>query len=196
MIFVVNINSLGITKERQIREIIPTPQGQIEVYEPTMDDISSIIDLQHGDEMMETGVVSFDGATVIKSLFPLLTNISFDGVSEDELQYTIDNPSVHLLITQQVVAQIVAEANKLYAMRVKTELMSAESTMAQMELMGAIPAFIVEKAKGDGNIAKLVEEVKKAEKELVEVVEREELAKRAENAETKISEDSIISTVE
>lgn len=173
----INIKGLTVSQgdERQLRELISTPQGSIEVYEPTLDVLTTIIDLQRDNNLgMEDGTVSFSGVDVIKILFPLLTNIEFEDISDEELAQIIENPSVHLLIAQQVVAQIISEANKLYAERIKTELMNTESTMAQMELMNSIPSLIIEKAKKDGTVAKLLDKVDDARKGLEDAMKREE----------------------
>jgi uncharacterized radical SAM superfamily Fe-S cluster-containing enzyme len=169
----VKISDLKVSQsERQVREYLNTPQGAIEVYEPTLEDIQKIIDMQKAEDM-ENGVVLFDGVQVIRELFPMLTNIDLGDLTDEQLEEVIENPSIHLLTAQQFVAQIVAEANKLYAERVKTELMNAESTMAQMELISTIPTTIIENAKKEGKIGELVEKVEKASKELDEAIKRE-----------------------
>ncbi|PGA05630.1 hypothetical protein [Bacillus mycoides] len=169
----IEITSLGVA-ERQIRELIRTPQGNIEVYEPTVNDIADIVDLQRDKGLgMDDGKIAFEGVDVIKTLFPLLTNIDFGDISDEELGKIIDNPSIHLLIAQQYVAQIVAEANKLYAQRVKTELMNTDSTLAQMELLNTIPSIIVENAKRDGKMAELVDKVVEVSGELEQAIEKE-----------------------
>ena len=168
-------------KNRTIRELITTPQGNIEVYEPRIEDIQAIIDLQREQNFgAETGVVRFDGAVVIRSLYPMLTNINLGELTDEELEEVIENPSIHLLIAQQVIAQIVAESNKLYAERVKTELMNAESSLAQAEIMNQLPQFIIEKAKGDGKIAELVQKVEEASEKLEEVIEKDKVDEKSE----------------
>jgi hypothetical protein len=176
MVFLgINIKGFALSEQRQIRELVNTPQGTIEIYEPSIDDIAVIVDLQRNQDFgSETGVVSFDGVTVIRELFPLLTNIDLTDSTDEELGKIIANPTVHLLIAQQIVAQIVAESNKFYAERLKTELMQTESKMAQMELLSTIPSLIIEQAGKDGKIADLVEAVEHAEKELSEAIEREQ----------------------
>lgn len=184
----VNITGLKVQQDtKTIREIINSPQGQIEVYEPTMEDMQNIVDLQRGEGYV-TGTVSFDGRDVIRQLFPMLTNIDLGDLSDEELEDIIHNPSIHLLMTQQVVAQIVFESNKLYAERIKTELMNSESTMSQVELMNSIPALIMEQAKGDGKVADLVNKVEEAGKELEEAMKEEEKSEVAEGIEKESNE--------
>jgi hypothetical protein len=178
MVFLgINIKGFKVanSEERQLREMINTPQGTIEVYEPTMDMLSDIIELQRTQNFgADTGTVSFDGIQVVRTLFPMLTNVDLSDSTDEELSEIIENPSVHLLIAQQVVAQIVAEANKLYAQRIKTELMNSESTMAQVELMNSIPSLLIEKAKGEGKVSELVQKVEEAGKELEEAIRKEQ----------------------
>ncbi|WP_151035690.1 hypothetical protein [Bacillus wiedmannii] len=169
----IEITSLGVA-ERQVRELVRTPQGNIEVYEPTVDDIADIIDLQRDKGLgMDGGKIAFDGVDVMKTLFPMLTNIDFGDISDEELGKIIENPSIHLLIAQQYVAQVVAEANKLYAQRVKTELMNTDSTLAQMELLNTIPSIIVENAKRDGKMAELMDKVVEVSDDLEKAIEKE-----------------------
>lgn len=175
MVFLsINIKSLGLSSGKQIRETINTPQGVIEVYEPTKEMIGEIIDTQHSLGIgAEDDTVSFTGSEVIKNLFPILTNIDLTDLPDEELEEIIENPSIHLLIAQQLVAQILSEANKLYAERVKTELKNADSAIAQMDLIQAIPQMIVERAKVDGNVKELMESVEQAEGALNEAIEKE-----------------------
>lgn len=181
----VNIKDLGIIntgENRQVRESISTPTGIIEVYEPTIEDITEIINLQK-EEDMKRGIVDFSGEDVIRNLFPLLTNIDFGDITDEELQEIIENPSVHLLTAQQIVAQIVTEANKLYFERMKTEIMNADSTMTQMELLAKLPQMIIDKAKenGEGKVYELAKKMEEVGKELDEALEREGLNDLEEN---------------
>jgi hypothetical protein len=176
IILAIKIQDLTVRKdERQVRDLVNSPQGAIEIYEPTVEDLAKIIDLQAGKGMDgNTEVVSFEGTEVIKNLFPLLTNIDMTDLSDEEIKSAIDNPSVHLLIAQQLVAQIVQEANKLYLEQIRTGMMESDSMMGQVELMNAIPAMIMEKAKGDGKVSQLVSKVEQVGKELEEALAREQ----------------------
>lgn len=161
---------------REVRELINSPQGMIEVYEPTIEDIAQIIEWQHDNGFgMGNDTISFEAVDVLKKLFPLLTNIDFSNVDDEALQKVIDRPSIHLLIAQQIIAQIVAEANKLYAQRMKTQLLNAESSMAQVELINTMPSLIVETAKRNGRVGELLEKAEKIGNELEEAIKKEEL---------------------
>lgn len=165
---------------KQVREYINTPTGTIEVYEPTLDMVNDILEIQKEDGFdFASDIVSFNEDTLLKKIFPLLTNVETGDLSDEELQSIIDNPSIHLLIAQNVVAQIISEANKLYAERLKTELASAETVLAQSDLLSAIPSMISEHAKRNPEVADSLKQIEKAQEELQEMIEEEE--KKEEN---------------
>ncbi|QRV11480.1 hypothetical protein JR311_19960 (plasmid) [Bacillus velezensis] len=189
----VNIEGLKV-QEKQIRELINTPQGTIEIYEPSINDVERIIEIYRGNGFnIEDNVATFDGVQVLKEFFPLLTNIEFGDITDEEIQEIVENPSVHFLITQQVTAQIVAESIKLYSQRVKTELMKSDSMMAQMELLEAIPSLIVDQAKKDSKVSELLDNVVKVEGELKEAIDRQS---ENEKEEASLNSDSISSESE
>jgi hypothetical protein len=156
-------------KERLIRDYINTPSGVIEIYEPTADDVAAIIDIERGLGLdIDTNTIAFDDVTVATKIFPLVTNITINELEEDELRDILKNPSVHLIQAKHIVAQILAEANKAYTLRLKTELIQSDSQIAQMELINAIPAAIMDRAKRDGRHAELNGEIVKLNKDIEE----------------------------
>lgn len=172
----ISISQLGLFgNTRKVREYINSPSGQIEIYEPTVQDADVIIDLQR-EEGFDFGqdTIRFDELLVLKRLFPLLTNIETDKLSDEELNKIIENPSIHLLIAQNIVAQIISEVNKLYAERIKSEIIGAETVLAQAELISSIPNIIREQAKGDKELSALVDKVDRISESMdVEEIEEE-----------------------
>lgn len=172
-----NIRELGLSGERVIRETVKTPTGLIEIYEPNVGEVVFIMDLQRdsmdGESISDLETVSFDGKTVLTKLFPMLTNIDMSNVSEEELINTIENPSIHLLIAQQYVAQIISEINHLYVEQMKTKLKESENVMSMVELMNQIPMAIIESAKQSGQYTELIENVEKLSKEVDEAIVKE-----------------------
>lgn len=162
---------------KTVREYIGTPQGSIEVYEPTLEMVNKILEIQ-----TETGfdyssdVVIFDEMTLLTKIFPLMTNIESDKMTEEELQGVIDNPSIHLLIAQNVVAQIISEANKLYAERLKAELASAETVLAQSDLISSIPNMLNEHAKRNPVVADNLREIEALTTQVEQMIKDEEEA--------------------
>ncbi|PEF30294.1 hypothetical protein CON39_11500 [Bacillus thuringiensis] len=166
-------------EERKIREYVKSPQGMIEIYEPTVKDADAILDLQRGENpnFANSETLRLSGKTVLKALFPMLTNISVEGMSDEELDNAIENPSIHFLLAQKYVSQIVSEVNKLYTEHIKDEIAKADSLISQTELIDSIPSMILEQAKRDPELADIANKVLNS---------REELEKRVGEAESEI----------
>ncbi len=173
----VNISKLGLSNpeiSRSVRERINTPHGAINVFEPSVQDLEMILEIQRKNGFdMQTDFVEFDEQTMVKEIFPLLTDIDFEEMSQEQLDAVLENPTVHLLIAQNVIAQIITEANKLFAHRIKTDLSQAESVLAQVELINAIPSLIEETAKRNPEVAKQVDAIREATLAFAEEMESE-----------------------
>jgi len=182
LILAIQLSNLTVNPDvKKVREYITTPQGAIEVYEPTLDMVNQILEIQAESGFdFASATVEFDETTLLTKIFPLLTNIESDKMSEEELQGVIDNPSIHLLIAQNVVAQIISEANKLYAERLKAELASAETVLAQSDLLNAIPNIMNEHAKRNPLVAENLKEIDKIQAQVEKLVEEEERAQEEE----------------
>ncbi|HFK1543523.1 TPA: hypothetical protein ACGXM3_005345 [Bacillus cereus] len=189
----IKLDSLQVAQEgiRKIREYVNAPQGNIEIYEPTLVDANAIIDLQNAKGMgLENDKIIFDGMTMMKDVFPLLTNIDVSDMSDEEINKTIDNPSVHLLIAQNIVAQIISEINKLYAENMKSEIISADSILAQSELINSIPSALLNHANYNPKVKENLDKIEKTTQD-IENLAKTELLSREEalgNAETAITQ--------
>lgn len=174
----VNISKLGLGNpqiSRLIRERINTPNGAINVFEPSVQDLETILEIQRKNGFdMQTDLVEFNEETMVKEIFPLLTDIDFEGMSQEELDAVLANPTVHLMIAQNIISQIIAEANKLFAHRIKADLANADSVLTQVELISSIPSLIEETAKRNPEVAKQVEAIREATLAFAEDMDSEE----------------------
>lgn len=166
------------SSEKVIRSTIQSPQGVIEVYEPTMEQVTKIVQMaiDTNENAFETGLVKFDAEMTINVIFPMLTNIDLGDSDEETLKDIIQNPSVHLIMTQQVVEGIIHECMTLYALRMQSELKGAESQMAQVELLSTIPQYVLEVAKKDGRSGELAEKYKEISEKVDEIAKAEKEA--------------------
>lgn len=175
----INILDMKVDGEKKrLRESIPSPQGNIEVYEPTMEQVADIVNLaiDGNEKAFETGLVKFDAGMTINVIFPMLTNIDLKDSDEETLKDIIQNPSIHLIMAQQAVELIIHECMSLYAMRMKSELKGAESQMAQIELLQSIPQYVLEVAKKDGRASELAEKYKEVSDKVDEIAKAEKEA--------------------
>lgn len=172
----IQLSNLSVKEDgKSVREYINTPQGRIEVYEPSLAMIDELMTIQRESGFdMSDEVIEFNEITLLTKVFPLLTNIETGDLSDEELQNIIDNPSLHLLIAQNVVAQIISEANKLYAERMKAEIASAETVLAQSDLINSIPSIMNEHAKRNPEVAERLRVIEGLQTEVEKMIEDEE----------------------
>ena len=114
--------------------------------------------------------IEIDEVTVVKDLFPLLTNLNFSEMDDREIRYLVGNPPNWFLTVQNVVKQIVAETELLYYQQELSKISSISSKMALVDLMNAVPNVLIENAKKTGELDKLKEMVEKQTEELENIV--------------------------
>lgn len=190
----INISSLGLPQageERKTRERINTPNGTIEVYEPSLADANQILDIQRENGFdFNSDIVEFDEMMMVTKLFPLLTNIELEDLPKEELQKIVENPTVHLLIAQNIIAQIISEVNQLFAERLKAELASANSLMTQAELISSIPNLVEETAKRSPEVAKNLKAIKETTTEALALIDKEEAELKEVEKATEVKADA------
>lgn len=147
----VKLKDLKAPKERYIREVITTPNGAIRVFEPHLDDIETVLNIQNEDGEKGKDFVEFPDDVVIRQLFPLLTDLDMSDISDEELRDIVENPSIYLLQVQNIVSQIVTEINSMFMQRLKSELLQANAIVDQASLVQAIPQIVSKEARRLGN---------------------------------------------
>lgn len=179
----IQLSSLTVNPEvKTVREYISTPRGSIEVYEPTLEMANQVLEIQREAGFdFASEIVSFDEIVLLTKIFPLLTNIETGNLPDEELQKVIENPSIHLLIAQNIVAQIISEINKLYAERLKAELASAETVLAQSDLLSAVPNIINEHARRNPEVADNLKKIENAQAEVEKLIEKQEQGEAKED---------------
>ena len=175
----INILEMAVLQEKGvIRNTIQSPQGVIEIYEPTMEQVTEIVKMgiDNNEDSFDTGVMQFDADMLINRIFPMVTNIELRDTDEEKLKEIIRNPSIHLIMAQQAVELIIHECMTLYSMRMQSELKGAESAMAQVELLNSIPQYVLEVARQDGRSAEVAEKYKEVSEKIDSIVSAEKEA--------------------
>lgn len=180
MVKLENLSSLEKNGERKVRDSIKTPNGEILVYEATLDNMEDIIALTQevaGNDF-DTGQVYFNEQLVLDKLMPMLTNIDVQHLTVEQRQEILDNPSTHLLTALQVVGQIVCEANRLYVEQMTTRLSHVANSTAQKRMLEELPSILESAVMGSdnedmkeslGNIVRIQDELNKRIKDGEEV---------------------------
>ena len=106
------LSYLKNTKEyRKIRDVVMSSGSTVNIFEPTLEEIDEILNLQ--DEWVSDEGMSISGADVVKVLFPMLTDLEgIDEMTESEVQEVIDNPSNAFIQIQYHIETIITEVYK------------------------------------------------------------------------------------
>lgn len=164
-------------EQRTIRAVIPTKNEQIIVYEPTKQDVSDILDLKdmlaEFNNGMATGELEVSGQTIMRELIPMLTNMEIDeGMSDEEMQNIIDNPSLPLLQVTHILKGIITEILTILIIATTNDTKSESLADYVDDMQEALADTTVNRlAKDDKNketvmqIIKHGEELKEAQKE-------------------------------
>lgn len=147
----VKLKDLQASKERVVREIVQTPTGTINIFEPNVEDFDKILTVQREKGVKDGDTVDFDGAVVIREIFPILTDLELGELTDEEIEEILAEPSIYLLATQNYVSQIITEINSLFMQRIKTELMQASAIVDQAKIVSSIPKIIAKEAERQGN---------------------------------------------
>lgn len=145
--------STGIDGERKVRAEIEMSDGVIRVFEPTLEQAQEIIDLTQeiaGNDFSAEEVY-FDELTVVNRLFPMLTDIEAQHLSNAQILEILENPTVQLMTVLQVIGQIVSESNRLYTERLVTQLAHVANAQAQNKLINELPKAIQSAVMASGN---------------------------------------------
>lgn len=104
-------------ENRNIMEIVQTPTGAVTIYEPTTEDIRTIMSLDDAIAAMNQEVNSDEGntitlheASILKVLIPRLTDLDMEDLTDDEIDEIIGNlnaeGSLLMASLERVISQI------------------------------------------------------------------------------------------
>lgn len=160
------IDLMNKKENRQVREIVFIKGETIRVFEPSKDDIDAIIALQ-GEFIKELedggSKVSITGEQIIKTLFPLLTDVSgMDGLSEEEIDEVIQNPSLALLQASHAIEGIVTEVYKMTILSARNRLLESDLALEDARTTNEMLVKILGLAEREGKTKQMVDNIKKA----------------------------------
>lgn len=111
---------------RKVRNVIMSGAETIRVFEPSKDDTQKIIEMQ--ERFIQDGdTVEITGATVIRELFPLLTDIQgLDDLTDEEVEQILEEPGLALTQVQQEIEIIITEVYKTILLHSRKQLQNAD----------------------------------------------------------------------
>lgn len=107
----VSINSLINNKEEQkVRSIVTVGGEVVKIFEPTMDQLKEIVDIQERWVKPESSEVAISGEDLIRILFPMLTDLEeLANLSDEKVREIVENPSLLFLQVQYELEAIISE---------------------------------------------------------------------------------------
>lgn len=120
------LSYLKNTKEyRKIRDVVMSSGSTVNIFEPTLEEIDEILNLQ--DEWVSDEGMSISGADVVKVLFPMLTDLEgIDEMTESEVQEVIDNPSNAFIQIQYHIETIITEVYKTAILKARKAILEKD----------------------------------------------------------------------
>ncbi|KRL07932.1 hypothetical protein [Liquorilactobacillus hordei] len=176
--------------KRTIKAVIKSPTGDITVYEPSKKEVDVIMSLQEfiislnkdnkGKE--DENRLDISGATVMKEIVPLLTDIDMNDLSEEEIREVIEYPSLAMMELNQVLAQIVTTVYKTAILSYANKLLEHDVTLETMKLDHAAVGSFISQANETDRGRELVKEL---------IAEADNIEGNKKNStETKINEEN------
>lgn len=166
---------------RTVRAIVDSPYGQIKVFEPTTEDVEEIINLQdiisafnedsNEEEIREDleQVLDISAVTVVKDLFPRLTDIEVDYMSDEEVQDIISHPNLALTQVKLIISGIISDIYKMMILsmgnRLKDMDLSNQSLKVQEKVMNTTIEHLSKTEKGK-EVLEAMDETAKIDKAL------------------------------
>lgn len=166
---------------RTVRATVDSPYGQIKVFEPTTEDVEEIINLQdiisafnedsNEEEIREDleQVLDISAVTVVKDLFPRLTDIEVDYMSDEEVQDIISHPNLALTQVKLIISGIISDIYKMMILsmgnRLKDMDLSNQSLKVQEKVMNTTIEHLSKTEKGK-EVLEAMDETAKIDKAL------------------------------
>lgn len=178
------------TEDRKIRDVVMSAGTSINVYEPTIEDIDTIIDLQQ--KWVENDDLQIAGIDVIKVLFPMLTDMEgIEEMTDEEIADVVNNPTNALLQIQYHIETIITEVYKTALLKTRKEILDTDLSVESYKVgEETISRTIALSAKNNNTTEKeIIKKIEKANEEYETAVEEEKVIKLnnlvKEEAETK-----------
>lgn len=174
-------NLVNDQQNRKIREVITSSGETIHVYEPSLDDIEYIVEMQEKTFDSATNEVKVSGIEMVRILFPRLTNIEgLEEMTDEEVGYIIDNPTVALIQVQHVVEIIITEVYKTVILSAKKSLLEMDFEVESYKAEAGMINQVLAHAGKEGKGRELMNKIETQSAELKAAVEKEELEREEE----------------
>lgn len=171
-------NLKNTAEDRKIRDVVMSAGTSINVYEPTIEDIDTIIDLQQ--KWVENDDMQIAGIEVIKVLFPMLTDMEgIDDMTDEEISDVVNNPTNALLQIQYHIETIITEVYKTALLKTRKEILDTDLSVESYKVgEETISRTIALSAKNNNTTEKeIIKKIEKANDEYETALKEEKVIK-------------------
>ena len=124
----VQFRALRNNKEnRRVRDVIIASGLTINVYEPSIDDVNKILDLQERWVSVDDPQArQVSGVDMVRELFPILSDVEgIDELTDEEVQEIADEPIVAYIQLQTVIETVLSEIFQTHVLVARKRLVDA-----------------------------------------------------------------------
>ena len=171
------LSYLKNTKEyRKIRDVVMSSGSTVNIFEPTLEEIDEILNLQ--DEWMSDEGMSISGADVVKVLFPMLTDLEgIDEMTESDVQEVIDNPSNAFIQIQYHIETIITEVYKTAILKARKEILEKDLEVENYKVSEEVFDRTLSLAAKNNGTKEVFDKLQEAEEEFKQAEENEKITK-------------------
>ena len=171
------LSYLKNTKEyRKIRDVVMSSGSTVNIFEPTLEEIDEILNLQ--DEWVSDEGMSISGADVVKVLFPMLTDLEgIDEMTESDIQEVIDNPSNAFIQIQYHIETIITEVYKTAILKARKEILEKDLEVESYKVSEEVFDRTLSLAAKNNGTKEVFDKLQNAEEEFNQAEENEKITK-------------------
>ena len=171
------LSYLKNTKEyRKIRDVVMSSGSTVNIFEPTLEEIDEILNLQ--DEWVSDEGMSISGADVVKVLFPMLTDLEgIDEMTESDVQEVIDNPSNAFIQIQYHIETIITEVYKTAILKARKEILEKDLEVENYKVSEEVFDRTLSLAAKNNGTKEVFDKLQEAEEEFKQAEENEKITK-------------------
>ena len=171
------LSYLKNTKEyRKIRDVVMSSGSTVNIFEPTLEEIDEILNLQ--DEWVSDEGMSISGADVVKVLFPMLTDLEgIDEMTESDIQEVIDNPSNAFIQIQYHIETIITEVYKTAILKARKEILEKDLEVESYKVSEEVFDRTLSLAAKNNGTKEVFDKLQNAEEEFKQAEENEKITK-------------------
>ena len=171
------LSYLKNTKEyRKIRDVVMSSGSTVNIFEPTLEEIDEILNLQ--DEWVSDEGMSISGADVVKVLFPMLTDLEgIDEMTESDIQEVIDNPSNAFIQIQYHIETIITEVYKTAILKARKAILEKDLEVENYKVSEEVFDRTLSLAAKNNGTKEVFDKLQEAEEEFKQAEEDEKITK-------------------